>query len=236
MSEQQGKLEVPETPPLVKYVTWAWHHIRENGEVLFKPPVVIALVIIGWVAFSYGSGRKEEELNVRNERIAFLTDQLAAYRDRLQGATPDQAAKEITALRHRLEVADQKIQLFFPDAPRHLNQRQKEVLVSKKDELLAFKSPIVVYAWYLGDSVGFASDFLRLFNEEKIQAIGPVTTICEQSQRGVLIGLANHQEKPSENAARFMEILKAAELNRSYTKWEGTVSPPALDFDLFICP
>src|SRR5271170_5484867 len=98
--ESSMPTDSPEAPDFAKGVIWAWHHIRQNWEALMRLPVVIALVAVGVAAYFSGASRSSEELSVKNERIAFLNDQIAAYKDRLQGASPDQAAKQFAILQN----------------------------------------------------------------------------------------------------------------------------------------
>jgi hypothetical protein len=96
----------PPVPEWVQYIVWAWHHSGQNREALMKPPVLVAYVVIAFCAYWFGSSRSSEELSVKNERIAFLNEQIAAYKDRLQGASPDQAAKQLVTLQSKLESTE----------------------------------------------------------------------------------------------------------------------------------
>jgi len=89
-------------PPLVANVLWGWDYASEHWQSLMRLPVFILVVIVGVGAYYFGANKnaetisvKDERIGVKDERIAFLNDQVSAYKDRLQGATPDQAAKEI---------------------------------------------------------------------------------------------------------------------------------------------
>jgi hypothetical protein len=228
--------ETPDPPENVKTALWLWHHTKEHREALLKPPVLVVYIVLVCGAYWFGTNRSGEEIAVKNERLTFANEQLAAYKDRLQGASPDQAAKEIALLRDRAEKADEKLKTIFPDKPRRLLPAHKDVLISRKDELTKLiPPPLSVFAWYVGDSVGFASDFVALFTDDlKIQAFGPMATICHASQRGILIGVAN-PDKPPDVALKFKAILQSATLNSLFTRWEGQPLE-SMDFDLFICP
>src|SRR6516162_2063465 len=113
-SESPTPPQAPEAPDWAQSAIWLWHQVQQHGEALLKPPVLLAFLIIGGVSYFFGSSQgvtefrikeaelhnKDSELHNKDDRIAFLNDQISAYKDRLQGATPDQAAKEIATLRN----------------------------------------------------------------------------------------------------------------------------------------
>ena len=106
--------EAPEAPDWAKSALWLWHHSQQHREALLKPPVLLAFAIIAAIFYYFGSSRNGEQLDIKNERIGFLNDQVNAYKDRLQGATPDQAAKQIVTLQDRLQASEKKLQESFP--------------------------------------------------------------------------------------------------------------------------
>jgi hypothetical protein len=77
----------------------------------------------------------------------------------LNGATPDQAAKEIVTLRDRLADTTKRLDSVFPKTMRTLPDTAKKYVISKKDDLLKFGQPILVYAWAIGDSLNYAEEF-----------------------------------------------------------------------------
>jgi hypothetical protein len=236
MSEQSppSAPEEPQLPEWAVNLAWAQHHIRTNWEALVKPPVIMILLLTALIGYYVGSSGSREEIGVKNERISFCNEQVSAYRDRLQGATPDQAAKEIAGLRAKLQASDEKIQILMPDEPRHISEKQKGTLLSHKDELAKLKKPILVYAWYLGDSVQYALEFVTLLSSNNILALGPMTTVCEKEERGILVGLKD-KENPSDDAKTFIGALKSSGFVVNSTKW-NMQKDANLDFDLFICP
>jgi hypothetical protein len=110
MSESQPELpEIPEAPEAAKWAAFIHHHLNANREVFMKPPVWAAILIAGGLAYYFGSHNQQELLAVKEERNSFLTDQLNAYKERLRGATPDQAAQQISLLENNLKKANDKI-------------------------------------------------------------------------------------------------------------------------------
>jgi hypothetical protein len=198
-----------------------------------KLPVFILVAVVASAAFFYGASRSADKMEVMNERLTFANEQLAAYKDRLQGATPDQAAKQIATLQARLEASEQKLQTLMPDVPRHLSQKEKDILVSRTDDLLKLGQQIMVFAWLVGDSTGYAYDFIKLFNDQKVPTFGINSSICDKNDRGILVGL-KHPDNPSPQAIQFTEILRSAGLKVGHTRWNEQSGMP--DFDLFICP
>jgi len=227
----------PELPDLAKWLLWLRHQFQENWQALMKPPVLAALCIIGYSAYSYGVSRNADAIDVKNERIYFLNDQLSAYKDRLGGATPDQAAKEILALRSRIDEDESKLRILLPAEVRTLTPGQKELILSKRDDILKLGKPLWIFSLSIGDSGSYAWDFMKLFRDANIPTMGIMPQpMCRASEgeSGVMVGL-REKGKPSVDAARFVKILADAGLNVKYTHWidapDGT-----LDFNLFICP
>lgn len=199
-----------------------------------RPPVLLAYVLIAVGAYYFGSSRNSEQIAVKDERIHFLNDQIAAYKDRLQGATPDQAAKQIALLQEGLNEYEKKFQSLFPDQPRKLTDQQKEILSSKKQELLAFGAPIIIYSSFFGDAVDYGESFADFFTAQNIPFLGGGYAPCKSAERGVLVGLKT-PAAPSDKAKNFIKILDNAGFAPKTTVW---LAPPdqGLDFDLFICP
>ena len=238
MSQNSESSNSPEPPEIAKNLIWGWHHIQENWEALTRLPVFIAMVAVGVASYFYGASRSGEEISVKNERIAFLNDQIAAYKDRPQGATPDQAAKQIATLQNRLDASEKKLQSIIPEKVRKLTSSQKELLLSKNDDLLKLDQPIFVYAWTVGDSGEFAWDFVSFLSDQKINTIGQINVnTCRNNEKGIMVGITDFYH-PSESAKSFYGILKSAGMSVSYTTWEeGHMQKLTKnDFDLFICP
>lgn len=66
-------------------------------------PFIVGWLIFGGVAWAMARHQFSERLATAEERIRFKDDQIAAYKDKLQGATPDEAAGRIAALEARLQ-------------------------------------------------------------------------------------------------------------------------------------
>jgi hypothetical protein len=236
--------DAPEMPAVIKQAAWLWHHTQANRELFMKAPVLAFAVIALTVGYWFGSSRdneelraKDETLNTRNERISFLDDQLTAYKDRLQGATPDEAAKRFSTLERKIEDQNRKLQVVFPDNKRHLSDSSIKSMEVNIDRIKKDVKYMLIYAYSIGDSPFYAQEFVEFFkNHATIPFLGAILTPCDGDQRGVMIGLIDI-ERPSAEAVDFAAVLKEAGLHISNTTWKGT-SPPlqGQDFDLFICP
>ncbi len=120
-------IEAPETPEAFKWIPFAWHHARSSREALMKPAVWGAIALFAFLAYRYGSNESGELVKVKDERISFLNDQLGAYKDRLKGATPDEAAKQIREMQDKLDFDSKKLKLLLQD--RLLSEAQIEVII-----------------------------------------------------------------------------------------------------------
>src|SRR5450755_3417080 len=92
--------EIPglETPESVKLLGWLTRWGRSNWEALVKPPVLTSIVIFFGLGYFASRYQAIERHDLDHEHISFLQDQITAYKDRLQGATPDEAAKRFSTL------------------------------------------------------------------------------------------------------------------------------------------
>ena len=228
--------ESPETPEIFKHILWVWHHSQRHRKALMKPPVLMAYLVIALAAFWLGSSRKAEEINIKNERISFLNDQLAAYKDRLQGATPDQAAKQLVALQTEVEAYAKKFDALFPEGQRKLSEKQLKILSSHKDEMLKFSKPLMVFSGVIGDTTAYTQEFLEFFKSQNVPTLGPVAFPCFMGERGLLVGIKGDITKPPEDAKAFIKMLDEAGLYPRTTQWSAQPDTNTLDFDLYVCP
>lgn len=166
----------------------------------------------------------------KDATIQYQSEQLSDYRSALQGAQPDQAAKEVAGLRGQIDYLNARLTGTTPPA-RYLTDDQKQKLTkgfSESDQ--KFDKIIIVSGG--GDSPDYAVDFETFFKGIGIES--PIIPFsCERDQRGLMVGLQN-LASPSPRAAAFIKILKDAGLNVSRIG-SGLLMDPNLDFDLFIC-
>jgi hypothetical protein len=236
MLPPSGPSESPEVPEIFKHILWVWHHSQRHREALMKPPVLMAYLVIALAAFWFGSSRKDEEISIKNERISFLNDQLGAYKDRLQGATPDQAAKQLVILQTEVEAYAKKFDALFPEGQRTLNESQLKILASHKDEMLKFGKPLAVFSGVIGDANTYTQQFLDFFKSQNIPTVGPIAIGCFMGERGILVGIKGDITKPSADAKTFLKILDEAGLYPRATQWTTPSDDKTLDFDLYVCP
>jgi hypothetical protein len=232
MSDQPESLFIPEAPEGAKWLQWCAYHWRINREAFLKPPVVMALVVALCLGFWLGEKRSGEQLDIAGQRTSFLSDELSAYKDRLQGASPDQAGKELFALRAELELTKKKMQIVMPDAPRRLTDQQKDYIQKNRERLAKIAPGIAVFAWSVGDAANYADDFAEQFDKAGIPIFGVTLTACDDSATGVMVGIKDPTH-PSDQALEFKKILGETGVSARFTKW---LSPPSDSaFDLYVC-
>lgn len=247
MAEPQGTEppEKPEAPEQIKNLRWLYHHLQANWEVLVKPPVILTLLLFaaggGWLGYWSGTKQSTQQeaavagrLDIANDRITFLQDQLAAYKDRLQGATPDQAARQVTVLQASLGDSLNKLKMLFPDVNRSLSDKQKAFIISHAADFKSLTKSIPVYGWSVGDSLFYGSDFVNALNGIGIQALGPVAVPCGPHETGVQVGVAD-VAKPPASAVQFISLLTEMGVQAHKDFWGFKDLFPNADFDLFIC-
>lgn len=222
-----------EAPQHVRNIKWLWESTQRHRYALTRPPVLIAYALLALAAYSLGRFDNAALTAVKNERIAFQADQLAAYKERLNGATPDQAAKIVTVLQERLDEAEQ---LIRPTVFRKLSDAEQAKLRARQSDLQQFAQPLWIFAGTLGDSYEYAQDFFRFFKSIKVETVeSVVSTRCGRGQEGIMVGMKD-PNRPSDRARIFVDVLAAAGLAPTTTRWEGAPDGDKdLDFNLFIC-
>jgi hypothetical protein len=83
-----------------------------------------------------------------------------------------------------------------------------------------------------GDSLWYADDFHDAFLSNDIPNIGPETSLCDDNQNGILVGMKDPSH-PTEMASKFIAILTEMGMNPAPTVWSHPPNDSA--FDLFIC-
>jgi len=233
MSGQTEPPGAPEPPELLKAALWVWHHARANWYALVKAPVLAALMIVAVLGFLGGRVNRAEQHDIDQQHISFLQDQIGAYKDRLQGATPDEAAKRFSTLEKALSIANAKIGRFMPDTKRRLTESDKAFILSNRVEIKnIIPSRLEIFSMSFGDSFRYALDFSEQFKLAGILASDPTPSSCQDDEAGVLVGIKDPM-KPSENAARFISFLTEMGMHPTPTRWYA--APDELSFDLFIC-
>jgi hypothetical protein len=227
---------VPEVPEMFKPAVWAWHHSRANRELLMRGPVLALAVASLFLGYWFGSSRESELLKIKDERNTFLVDQIAAYKDRLQGATPDEAAKKFSDLERQLATQSARLQLIFPDKQRDLTDPLKSTILDNIVKIRKDVKMLYMFSYSLGDSPQYALEISDIFRKNAVPVAGPFLTQCSDNQRGIIVGLMD-ENNPSIEAKDFENTLRLSGLTISNTKWMPADGVPKIqDFDLFICP
>jgi hypothetical protein len=98
---------------------WILDRIRENLRVIKEAPEAVVFLTLAVGALLYFSIDKlyNERFATMTNRIAFLDDRLRDYRERLSGATPEDAERKIASLAKKLDDAEKQINIL-KDPPR----------------------------------------------------------------------------------------------------------------------
>ena len=93
------------------FVAWFLDPCHENMRVVKQAPEAFLIMglLVSVVVYLAVSKFHEERFADLGERIAFLDDRVSDYQTRLKGASPEEAAKEITKLNNQLSAAETKI-------------------------------------------------------------------------------------------------------------------------------
>lgn len=141
-------------PQWMQDLVSGWPMIRANPVTFILIVAVIiggVWVVIGW---SYSS-----VFASKNSQIELQDRQLADYKEKLQGATPDQAKARIDALEARLEARLSAIE------PRRLTQERRSKLASDLKPPWGATYALSISSEMSGDSAQYGSDITAAFQE-----------------------------------------------------------------------
>jgi hypothetical protein len=240
MDRSESEANEPEAPESIRHLRWATYTIRKYRADLVRPPVLAAVGIFLAVGVYAGTlwNRSElsgvgSELSVANGTIGLLTTQITAYKDKLNGKSPDEAAKQIADLEAEVSRQQAKLQILMPDVQRRLTDKQKSFIIDHAKDFKEISAGAFVYSWNAGDAPLYATDFVKAFKRIGIDSGGVIETFCDDTQHGVLVGVPTVGH-PSSDALRFTALLTEMGLSPKFTSWD--TDPKAKpDFDLFIC-
>jgi hypothetical protein len=203
------------------------HVLREMRVILGAPiaffGAVAILVAAAWWAMDW---RYTGVIANRDAEISSLQIQRDEYKNKLSGASPDQAAQRIAAL--ELKVKD-----LEPRPQRHLTDAQRKKIVDAIKPLASDLQQIAVFTEAAREPAQLSVEFYKIFVDAGLNPVGPFISFPNYvSENGILIGLID-PEKPSDLAVKFMDVLRSANLEIHTTHGPGSMGK--MDFDLFIC-
>ena len=229
-----------EAPDAIKTATWLAKNFRRYWRILITPPVAITIALAIFGSYKVGTSIENDRIIARNDlvntkqaQIDFLASEIGAYRDRLQGASPDQAAKRVADLEARLEAQRKRIDSVAPEFYRHLTSMQKDGL-KKSYELhksILTDKGFMLSAEAIGDAPNFAFELANFL--ETLQSgiiFGPATGTCDEGEHGISIAVKD-LKNPIPEAVAFFEIFRDAGFSPSYNRLDGKQG----DFSIFVC-
>ncbi|WP_155253491.1 hypothetical protein [Bradyrhizobium japonicum] len=202
-----------------------WPMIRANLPI-FAAVVFGLFCAIWWLMdWRYGS-----IISNRDAEIALLKGQRDDYKDKLNGATPDQAKARVDALEARLAALEPKIAAI---EPRRLKAEQRAALIARLSPPPNTQPRVAIASEPGGDSPQFASDFVSAFRSAGPWAIeeGSILGIGDRPPSGIAVRISNPAEPPPE-ASIVIRALLAAGIKFDVTPYS---LPPHLRIQLVIC-
>jgi len=95
--------------------------IKSNGSAVLQAPWAFAtcVIVVGYITYLIVRAMKQQEIDDLTSRIGLRDDEVADYKRKLEGRTPDEAKAAIDELRHRLKSlepltlsSDEKLRLI----------------------------------------------------------------------------------------------------------------------------
>jgi hypothetical protein len=202
---------------IIKYV------VGELSTIAHAPVAFIAaILILGTAAWWALDWRYSGIIANRDAELSSAKVQRDDYKDKLQGATPDQAKARIDALEARLANVE----------PRRLNNEQRTKLIEKLRLPPNISYKIAIGAKASGDSLQYQADIVGSFaaagnwivNEYQAMGIG------SRPPSGFVVRFGDLNNPPPE-AAIVVGALRAAAIQFDIQSFKSPNAP----VDLFIC-
>lgn len=208
-----------------------WDKFLEQLAVIRKAPLPhLAALVVGlgliWVVVNWGYSVTISSLE---SRLKLAQDERDNYRNKLQGASPEQAAQRIDALEKRVNALQ-------PKPARRLNDDERKKLKAAIEPIAAELAGLPIFMEGTGEAVRYATDFVEVLRDAKVNTM-PLShgVALTDEQRGIMVGIRN-PAAPSDRAKKFISALQSAGLVVNTTEWPAEVAAIfPLDFNLFIC-
>lgn len=134
-------------------------YIKSEWQTISQAPgtFLIGIIITGGAMYAFVRHQLGDRISALEERIKLKDDQLCEYRDKLNGASPDEVKARIDGLEGRLQELREEF------APRSLDQNQKTAIHEKAS--LAAGQVTVVYDMACADGSAFATSIQQALKD-----------------------------------------------------------------------
>lgn len=130
-------------------------YFANEGRVILQAPAIfaIAIVLVGGIIWAALGWKYSSQIANLQSRISLRDDQIGDYKDKLSGATPDEAKKRLDALELQVKAL----------SPRRLTNEQKAQIahtVGGKTALISIARDAAV-----GDTAPYTADLAQAFQD-----------------------------------------------------------------------
>jgi hypothetical protein len=206
-------------PQWMQNLIAGWPMIKANIPTF----IVILLLLAGalWLLFNWSYG---SILANKSSQIELQDRQLADYKQKLDGASPDQAKARIDTLEARLAAIE----------PRRLTADQRASLKSKLGIQAPAATLISIAGEASGDSMQLAADFASVFRAAGGWTVqeSSVIGIGNRPANGLRLTVKNSQS-PSREVQLVVEALRSARID--FEVLGVDVMAPGLTIELLVC-
>ena len=213
-----------------KFIDAAWTHLAAEVSVIAGAPLA-SLLVVGMafiVCFYFVKWFHGEKVETLEQRLKLATEQVADYKDKLKGASPENAAKEMAELRAQISRLE----------PRKLSDEQRRIITAKMESIRQ-KESVYIHVMHDGtssDSNGYAVSFYSVFKEFSLWTVRQSTVIGiggQVSRHGVSIFVENIAAPPT-GARLISEALKGCGIEHDmYTRQANSIQS-RWEFELLI--
>jgi len=188
-----------------------FERLRQEAAAIVSAPILAGAILavalaVMWLALHWSY---RAALENKDNHIAFLERRLSEYRDRLNGATPDEARKRIDTLDAEVKTLRLRLQ------PRQLTQAQRQAIIDRS-RLPAGTQPAdlrIAHEASCSDCRAFAEELAGAFGERDNWRVttAAIEAPAERPRTGLGVRVEQPLRPPPE-AVRLQESLRSARL------------------------
>lgn len=181
--------------------------LREEWPVLKAAPWSIGSLLAAGLTAGFGIG-----CLYYGGTVSTLRERLQLYQDKLQVASPDDAAKKLNQLQLTIDRLESERK-----RERHLSEQEKSNLKTAFKDVVAALPAFSVAGLHDPESLQYAKEFMEVFDDagakvknKADKGMFPLSVdVLSPSEIGIFVGVSN-KIKPPQSAILFAETLKKA--------------------------
>jgi hypothetical protein len=197
---------------------------------------VIMAIVVSAIVYFAAEQFHGERFATLHDHIQYLENKVKDYaegKEKLSGATSDQAVKDLDALKGKITELQAQLNILTHPHQRHLSNQEADNLVTNLKKIQSEVPTIPVAFSSENETAVFADDFLGALDKSDIKYIS-LPSYVEPDECGVMVGTKD-PSNPSAQTIKIRDALRSSGLSPRLVRFQPRFAF-AYDFDLFIGP